>query len=456
MNGSSSSLDPLAAVALIFLSLSALAPGAKGSEPVVEVEEVVTSYVNPNNGSGPLWCYGAPLLVRIGPHHVYVAAPETGPDVPPLCNTRWQLFHRTNDGWQRVHAGERFEEREPCPLVQLPGGWLFLSTNPVIERGGTRGPSQPTLLEFGPGEKNDYTAREPVWVPDTAFTEHSYRGIAADPFERDVLLLNIHAGRPEYYWSLLDIEGNWAHQGKVAFPIRACYPQVALRRRAAHILAIGDIVEPVKEWREAKFEHLKRQWDYVFRRLFYTWTSDIGASDFAEPIEIANVDATAGHINNLDLWLDQEGRAHLLYLERNMQHPFMRDRFFPGEEMTASLQWVIIDDGEVVSRQSLLTHTEGAPGPVPGYARFHATHDGRLFVIEYLHGRDADGNDLTGNYARQILPEPAEPVRLALEHPFRTFFTATERGGNTPFDNTLDLFGLSSDPLTLRYARVRL
>ena len=37
-------------------------------------------------------------------------------------------------------------------------------------------------------------------------------------------------------------------------PIRACYPQVALRDRAAHVLAIGDIVEPNEAWRAHKKE----------------------------------------------------------------------------------------------------------------------------------------------------------------------------------------------------------
>ena len=73
--------------------LSSLYHAQEGDYPSVEVEDIVSQYVSPNNGAGPLWCYGAPLLVRQG-DNVYVSVMETGEDVPPLCNTRWQLFQR--------------------------------------------------------------------------------------------------------------------------------------------------------------------------------------------------------------------------------------------------------------------------------------------------------------------------------------------------------------------------
>jgi len=425
------------------------------SLPVVEVEEVVTTYVNPNNGSGPLWCYGASLLVRDGAR-LFVSAPETGEGVAPLCNTRWQLFERTGDGWVRRQVGERFEEREPCPLVRLRGGRLFLSTNPAIEQGATHGPSRPTLLEFA--ARNPTTpprVLDPVWAPDGVFTEHSYRGIAADRLTGEVLLLNINSPRPEYYWSLLDRDGKWSRQGKVAFPIRACYPEVALRNGSAHILAIGDIVEPVKEWRDLKFEQTRNTWDYVFRRLFYTWTPDMGKQDFAEPVEVASVEATAGHISNLDLWLDGEGQAHLLFIQRNMQYGFLRDRFFPGQKMTTSLEWVTMEGSEVVARRTLLSYTEGEAGPVPVHARFHVAPGGRLYVVYYAGGQDEKGRSLAGDYLMQVLPEQSQPVRLDLKNPLSSFLTATERGGTEP-SNTLELFGIGADPLTLRYARIRL
>ncbi|MBM3262908.1 MAG: hypothetical protein FJY97_05715, partial [candidate division Zixibacteria bacterium] len=34
--------------------------------PVVEAEEHITDIIPPDNGSGPLWCYGSPTVVRRG------------------------------------------------------------------------------------------------------------------------------------------------------------------------------------------------------------------------------------------------------------------------------------------------------------------------------------------------------------------------------------------------------
>lgn len=61
----------------------------------VEVEEVVTRYAPANNGAGPLWCYGSPFIARRG-NDVFLSAIGTGEKVPPLLNTRWQLWVRSS------------------------------------------------------------------------------------------------------------------------------------------------------------------------------------------------------------------------------------------------------------------------------------------------------------------------------------------------------------------------
>jgi len=129
-------------------------------ETKVLVEEVVTSYQPANNGAGPLWCYGAPLVVRHN-DSVYVSTLETGPDVPPLCNTRWQVWRRTaplpeptsppspadtSGGWELVSSETDFRQREPCPLVALPGSGLFLSTNASQELIPVDPPGRPVTL----------------------------------------------------------------------------------------------------------------------------------------------------------------------------------------------------------------------------------------------------------------------------------------------------------------------
>jgi hypothetical protein len=422
----------------------------------VEVEEVVARSAPPNNGAGPLWCYGAPLIARSG-EQLFASVMETGEGVPPLCNTRWRLFRRDKEGWARLSEAPAFREREPCPLALLAPDRLFLSVNPSTEPPGTQyGPCDPHLLtvDLSHPDRAPVLLR-PRWsTPAARFTDHSYRGLGVDRGRGELLLLNIDATTSEQHWAFRDRSGGF-RSGTIRFPIRACYPQVALRDRAAHVLAIGDIVEPRPEWREHKKERTGSAWDYVFRRLFYAWTPDITGSDFAAPVEIDNVEETGGHILNLDLWLDPRGVAHLLYLKTNTT-PVLRDRFFPDTKIRTTLEHVQVREGRDAARATLLTGGEGFLGETPRYARFQATPDGRLYVLFAVTGKSAEGGALRENRLLRVLPR-LEPTaaRLDLAEPFTTFFTATERGGSPPSD-LLDLFGVGSDPQTLRYARVRL
>jgi hypothetical protein len=425
--------------------------------PAVEVEETVATCDPPGNGAGPLWCYGAPLLFRLG-DTVFVSAMETGEGVPPLCNTRWRLFRRSAaNGWELVRAAEAFREREPCPLVGFEDGRMFLCVNPSTRPPGTQyGPCDPHLLEFSATEPTaPPPAVRPIWAPGTQFTDHSYRGIAADGQRGELLLLNIHAGTGEQFWAYRDASGGWSQRGTIRFPIRSCYPQVALRAGAAHVLAIGDIVEPVEEWRRYKFEQTGRQWDYVFRRLFYTWTPDISAVPFAEPVEVDTVEATAGHISNLDLWLDGSGGAHVLYRKNSVQSALLRDRFFPGVPLVTALEHVVMRDGGAATRHTLRTGGEGSSPETPGFARFHATPDGRLFAVYRSAGAHGSDRPASENCLLEVCREPSpEPTPIPLQEPFTTFFTATERGGS-PASDVLDLYGVGRDGTVLRYARVR-
>ena len=280
---------------------------------VVEAEEVVTTYRPANNGAGPLWCYGSTVIARSG-NDVYLSIIETGKDVPLLCNTRWQLWHRSADGWKIAQSEKEYRQREPCPIGVFQKGAVFLSANPSIEPPGVKyGRCRPVVLEFNPNVLTDTAEiHQPAWVEGTYFTDHSYRGFAADGANGELLLLNINAKTSGQFVSYCDNSGKWHQKGTIVFPIRSCYPQVALRDRAAAVMAIGDIVEPVEEWQKLKFEKLKRKWDYVFRRLFYTYTGDIRSSNFTAPVEIDTVEKTAGHIQNLDLYIDETGAPHLL------------------------------------------------------------------------------------------------------------------------------------------------
>jgi hypothetical protein len=423
----------------------------------VEVEEVVTRYTPANNGAGPLWCYGSTVIVRQG-GDVFLSVIETGEDVPLLCNTRWQLWRRSVEGWKLAQAEKEYRQREPCPMAVFQGGSVFLSVNPSTEPAGTKyGPCKPLVLEFDPANPSvPVKKHKPAWADGTYFTDHSYRGFAADGANGELLLLNINARTSEQFVSYRDRSGKWHEKGTITFPIRSCYPEVALRNGAAHVMAIGDIVEPLEEWRKLKFEKLKRKWDYVFRRLFYTYTDNIRTAGFCAPIEIDTVEKTAGHIRNLDMHIDQTGAAHLLYTKQPHQYEFIRNKYFPGQEMKTCLEYAIVKDGKVLSRQTLAERPVGPNGFEPSFGRFHIDSKGDLYVIAA--GTKVDnGKRTSGNFLARIQASKNKPKfqHIELKHPFGNFFTNTPRGGSKPSD-IIDIFGTADDAPILRYARIRI
>jgi hypothetical protein len=423
----------------------------------VEVEEIVTRYTPANNGAGPMWCYGSTVIARQG-GDVFLSVIETGRDVPLLCNTRWQLWHRSADGWKLEQSEKEYRQREPCPLAVFQDGPVFLSVNPSTEPAGTKyGPCKPLVLEFNPANPaGPAKIHTPAWADGTYFTDHSYRGFAADGVNAELLLLNINAKTSEQFVSYCDSSGKWHPKGTISFPIRACYPQVALRDGAAHVMAIGDIVEPVDEWRKLKFEKLNREWDYVFRRLFYTYTDDIRTTRFCEPVEIDTAEKTCGYIRNLDLYIDETGAAHLLYTKQPHQYDFIRDRYFPGEPMTVCLEHVIVKDGKVLSRQTLAEKPAGLDGFEPSFGRFLIDSGGELYVIA-SGTRVENGQRTSGNFLARISAGKDKPKfeRIELKHPFGNFFTNTPRGGSKPSD-IIDIFGIADDGPNLRYAQIHI
>ncbi len=436
--------------------------------PVVEVEEDVYTHAPANNGAGPLWCYGSTCIVRVD-DDVFISGLETLEDAAPLNNVRWVLLHRTGRGWEVAQRDDHGRTREPCPLVCFPDGSVFLSANPTLAPPDARaGPAQPQILRFTAGSpRAPYETLLPHWEDDPGFTEHSYRAFAADGRNRELMLLNIQ-GHECYHWSFRDGAGEWSARGKLIFPwgadyerperIRLCYPEVVLQDRAVHFIGISDIIEPVAAWRDYKRELTGREWDYDFRRLFYTWTPDVTGQPFAEWVEVASREATCGWISNLDLWVAADGAAHLLWREKSLDER-LRERFFPEERLTISLNHCVIREGRVAYRQSLLVGGEGESSEIPGHARFHVTPEGRLFVLHYVSGSHETGAAVSENQLIEVYPRGGHSpaVRVGLEHPFTSFFTATTRAGTLPSD-IIDVYGAAAGaaPNTLRYARIRL
>jgi hypothetical protein len=139
--------------------------------PAVEmrVEEDVYDFISPDNGSGPLWSYGCTVIARSG-DDVIVSQMETGADVPKLCNTRWRLLRREDDGWKCFAKADGYRQREPCPLAILSGGRLYLNVNDSTQPPGTMyGTCEPHLLKFTLGSEPRSSAKlVPEWASERA------------------------------------------------------------------------------------------------------------------------------------------------------------------------------------------------------------------------------------------------------------------------------------------------
>lgn len=435
--------------------------------PIVECEEAVYAFEPANNGAGPMWCGGSTCLVRVG-NDIFASGLETLNDCKPLNNCRWTLFHRGETGWELVRADETGRTREPSPLTALADGRVFLSANPtlVTNRETYAGPARPELFEFSAKRPQATPTRfSPVWQGEPKFTEHSYRSFAADGPGGEVILFQ-NIGYTHAEWAFRDHAGRWT-SGQLAWPpgkdypkpepVRVCYPNVALQHRAVFFCGVSDIIEPYPEWRAFKKQLTGNEWDYDFRRLFFTWTPDVTKEKFREWIEIASRDQTCGWISPGDLWAAPDGAVHLVWSERALDER-LRAKFFPEAKQSHAINYAVVREGKVVSRRTLAIAEEGRPGPIPSAPRLHVTPDNRLFLIYYLQGTEASGRQVSENRLMEIRSdgEPGEPVRIVFQKPFTSYFTATVRAGSAP-SNTLDLLGQrAGESRTISYARVRL
>jgi len=381
----------------------------------------------------------------------------------PLNNTRWMLFERKAGGWDLLMKDEKDRTREPSPLGILnDAGKVLLSVNPTLTEPGIRnGPAEPQILQLDAENlQSGYETLIPAWNGNPNFTEHSYRTFVVDG-RTDEFVLFQNTGYSEAEWVFFDRKGEVNIQGQIVWPwgadyeepqpIRICYPAVQLVDREIHFLGVSDIVEPKKAWKDYKFKLTGREWDYEFRRLFYTWTRDISSGQFEEWVEVASREQTAGHIFPCDIWRAPDGAVHILWTEKALDERLHED-FFPKEKQSHALNHAVMKEGEVIYRQPIML-SEESDELLPGRGRFQVTPENRLFVFYHVYGRDSE---FKGNRVVEILKDfrLSAPVKVALKRPFSSFFTATVRGGSEP-SNIIDILG-DGGQHEMRYASIRI
>lgn len=453
-------------------------------KPAVEIEEEVYRFVPADNGAGPTWCFGAPILVRMG-ETLFASGLETLPDAQPLHNVRWMLFRRDADGWQLQQVDPVDRTREPCPLVVFPSGRIIMSVNPTLvadpqRRGG--GPARPELLEFRVADsKAPPKTLVPAWEGEPNFTEHTYRLFGCDAANEEAILLN-NVGYSQKDWALLKRDGTWSTGTLMNVPSREGdihayvpgfkyhrfnYGSVVLRDRAAWVTGCVSYAN----WDRAGEKELEQILAGQTarnrlgslanrRRMMFAWTPDITTTPFSPWLEVGSTMANGGWLFPGDLWVAPDGAAHVLWYEGPMDRK-LRDQHFPDIKLTHAIKHAVVRDGLIVHQATLMQGGEGLGSELPQsiQPRFHISPENRLFALYYVSGVDDRGARVSENRLMELLPDgsAAEPIVLPLVHPFRVMFTATPRGGSNPA-RVLDLFGNRAEgpASTLFYARVRL
>ena len=436
-----------------------------GIKVKVKAEEKVYKYIPADNGAGPMWCHGSTCIVRIG-DQVFATGLETVPEWKPLNNCRWMLFRRHKNRWEHIMTDSENRTREPSPLAVFHDGRLFLSANPTLTGPEEyNGPSKPGFYVFDSSDPRlGYKQKEPEWDGNPPFTEHSYRSLAADGAANELIIFQ-NIGYTHAEWTFLDAGGKWSAQGRLEWPwgsdyevpepVRVCYPNVMIKNRAVYFCGVSDIIEPKKAWRDFKRQITGREWDYDFRRLFFTWTEDITKKDFHNWIEIASREDTCGWIYPADLWVSDDGSVHLLWTERAIDER-LREKFYPGAKQSHALNYAVVRNGIVEKRHTLVMAEEGGSDEIPRFARFHIIPENRLLVVYYVEGRNAMGQMISENRIMELPSDgsPGAPVTIPISQPFNSFFTATVRGGTSP-SNFIDMLGtINSEKNSIHYAKI--
>ena len=469
----------LLTVLVLAMTFGSIPLQSQEQPPSLELSVLVEEDVYPNpsadNGAGATWCYGSTVLARVG-EGVFVTELAVDPSAKPLNNCRWKLLQRTTEGWQCLFSDGTNRTREPSPLAVFPAhGEVLVSTNPTLVSDPEKysGPAQPQVVRFQVANENGVVKPEtllPVWDGEPPFTEHSYRSFAADGSHRELILFQ-NVGYTHAEWSFFDRMGNWSAQGKLVWPfgedyakpcpIRICYPTVALANRKVFFCGVSDIVEPNPQWAAFKKELTGRDWDYDFRRLFFTWTNDVGNEEFRPWVEISSREKTCGWIMPCDLYVAPDESVHLLWSDRAIDTR-LREKFFPDEKQSEALCHAVVRDGKIQKRNDVMIRHENETKPAASTGRFHATPDGRLWVVCYVQGRERDlesGTVKNVSENRIVEIKNGEPTgqfqTIPLTMPFSSFFTPSVRAGNTP-STILDLHGICPNSNQLRYAAVRL
>lgn len=425
------------------------------------LEEKISNWHNSPDRTTPLWSRGSPTIVRYG-ETLYATVMEPVFNAIEPNNLILNVYRRDkNSSWTLMYRDENNLQREPCPVMLSPKGELIITSNPTyLEKCTTGKPayhsaSIPLIYVFDLNQ--DFPGHPriiiPKWNKEYPFNAHSYRAGTIDSSTGDYFLMNLYNNCNEKQaWSLLDNMHHTIRTGKIRYPLRSCYQSMALRDNAVHILSVSDIVEPVQEWKDYKYQVTGRSWDYDFRTIYYAYSDDIRSSDFLEPIVIDSSEETCGKAFGLDIFVDEAGRAHLLYTMRNIWHSFMRDKFFPDLPLLSAIKYCIVEKGSVIFRRTIdetsILKDEQDSSDYTGF--FYETESGAPGVV-FRRCNSGDEERANGWYLANNIHDESMSVQLLPGVEITDGFNGKRRNGSD-LSGSIDIYGITKDEI--RYVRI--
>jgi hypothetical protein len=359
------------------------------------------------NGSSPGWSRGNSPLVRKG-DRVFCTDSQVTPGREPFNHTVMRLFEKAGDGpWRVVYEDTGVFQREPCPVV-LAGDRLLVTVNPTSRTYAPEEPSRvvpciPKLYVFDVSSEVRLEKILPMpWSTETCtFLDHSYRGGAVDALTGDLFFDNLHyppGSEGEHLYALLDQALNPVRTEDLSFPERSCYHNIALRGGEAYVFAVQDIVEPNSEWLAYKRQVTGQEWDFDFRTVWLNYTPDIGTQPFAPSVHVCDREATCGWTDNLDCCYAADGSMLLAVREENVRQRFMRDRFFPQEELYSVLNVYRFRHGKLQEVFCVDRSGEETGGAVSYCGFFHTAADGSVYLLWNKTDNGEAGDRRPGTY----------------------------------------------------------
>ena len=266
------------------------------------------------------------------------------------------LWERTEAGWKQVYRGTE-RTREPCPLAVGPDGRVVLSVNPTLTPpdtyGGPRSHRSWNSCLASPPQRREFAR-------PCGRATRSLPSIPTAALPRTVIVAHLFCFKTS---ATTTPNGRFA-TGQATGPLRESLSGPGARNTTSHSTsgfvtrrshskgkafisaAVSDIIEPYTKWREYKKKLTGRDWDYDFRRLFYTWCDDVTTGQFHDWVEISSRDKTCGWIFPNDVYLSPTGDCFVLWNERAIDER-LREAFYPDAKQRQSLELAVLHDGAI-------------------------------------------------------------------------------------------------------------